>query len=177
MPVAGDELLPVVADQLSRRAVLSHRGFDGPQTAVAVKRRTAVAPTANRAWASRMSITRHENRRKGRLGASICHRSSGAWFKAPPLQHIALLLLWWYRCIALYTKMNRDTAGTTAGMTTAMTTSSSWQCGQRATPLDLGEPIKCTCERWRKHATGTCGNVERVCVQVNPMPLSGALVT
>ncbi len=108
---------------------------------------------------------------------SICHRSSGAWFKAPPRQHNVLLLPWWYRCIALYTKMNRDTAGTTAGMTTAMTASSSWQCGQRATPLDLGEPIKRTCERWRKHATGICGNVERVSVEVNPMPLSGALVT
>ena len=41
----------------------------------------------------------------------------------------------------------------------------------------LGEPIKRTRERWRKHATGICGNVERVSVQVNPMPLSGAFVT
>jgi hypothetical protein len=40
----------------------------------------------------------------------------------------------------------------------------------------LGEPIKRTCERWRKQATGICGKVERVFVQVNPMPLSGALV-
>ena len=62
-------------------------------------------------------------------------------------------------------------------MTTAMTASSRWHCGQRATSLDLAEPIKRTCERWRKHATGICGNVDHICVQVNPMPLSGALVT